>query len=80
MKRFKSDELRLGLGPDFLDEFAQLETGPRHNHRPRFHTAESVDALFHAKHLNQFIGVDLHWLFDQSGDFDRPGRGGKFAG
>ena len=73
VERLETDKSGFRLRRNFLHQFAELKTRPRHNHRPRFNTAHPVNALFQAEHPRQLHRFHRHRLLHQPADLNRPG-------
>ena len=64
-----STALRIGL----CNQIRKLKPNPRHDHRPRFHTTEPVDALFERHIFQDIFQRIIARVVDQSTNFHRPG-------
>ena len=69
----KFNEFCVARGLHSLDQFGQGVAHPRHNHGPTFNTAQSVNALFHRRQLQQCVDVNHPGLVHLTFDRDRPG-------
>src|SRR5262245_30344034 len=71
--RLHHDVLRGTGGLAQLDQRAQRKAAPRHDHRPGFDAALTMDALFERHLGQQVVDADLERFVDQAAHLDRPG-------
>jgi len=76
----KFNVLRLPQRLALFDEFLKWISNPRHLHRPRFHTPESIGSLFKRSELEKIFEIKCERLLDISCDFNFPGRRFKASG
>ena len=78
------DKLGIAQGLHATNQIRQRISHPRNHHRPAFHTAHAVNALFHGTHLEQILQGPAPGLLDQALNLHRPGlcfeRVGVFGG
>jgi len=74
------DVLGAAQGLDALDQLAQGITDPGNDHGPALDAAQAVDAFFLGAELEEIFNGVAGGFAHQALDFDRPGRGLKFAG
>ncbi|NRP51540.1 hypothetical protein XMM354_003339 [Aliiroseovarius sp. xm-m-354] len=67
---------RAGLHPRHIQQIGQFEPVPRHHHRPRLDTAQTVDALFNGHRLHDVLKSVVAGLVDHACDGHRP-RGSR---
>ncbi|SST06792.1 Uncharacterised protein [Acinetobacter baumannii] len=75
LQGFETDELRLPIGFDPLEQVRQGKAQPRDHHRPGFHAAQPIDALFQLVGFDKILeGIGTR-LADLAVDHHRPGLG-----
>ena len=71
----EGDELRVRGRLEAPEHVGQRHAQPGDHHRPAFHAAHAVDALFRHQALEQGLQRDGAGLRARAADRDRPGRG-----
>src|SRR5207248_9539118 len=72
VERYELHVLRLGCWLGLVDEFAQRVAYPRDHHRPSFHTAMMVDAIFESVQPHQRVDIKGLLFGNSAFDGERP--------